>query len=71
VLKKKKRGERREWEQKRRGGKPPQTIPGYMQDSNLSKWRQVPSGVASLTIWSCYANISVFINRENNQFLKK
>jgi hypothetical protein len=29
------------------------------------------SGVASPTIWSCYGNISVLINRENNQFLKK
>jgi hypothetical protein len=29
------------------------------------------SGVASLTIWSCYANISVFIDGENNRFLKK
>jgi hypothetical protein len=29
------------------------------------------SGVASPTIWSCYANISVFIDRENNRFLKK
>jgi hypothetical protein len=29
------------------------------------------SGEASPTIWSCYANISVFIDRENNQFLKK
>jgi hypothetical protein len=27
------------------------------------------SGEASLTIWSCYANISVFIKRENIQFL--
>jgi hypothetical protein len=32
---------------------------------------KLSSGEASLTIWSCYANISVFINRENNQFLKK
>ena len=29
------------------------------------------SGEASPTIWSCYANISVFIDRENNPFLKK
>ena len=29
------------------------------------------SGVASPTIWSCYANISVLIDRENNLFLKK
>jgi hypothetical protein len=32
---------------------------------------KLSSGEASPTIWSCYANISVFINRENNQFLKK
>jgi hypothetical protein len=29
------------------------------------------SGEASPTVWSCYANISVFIDRKNNQFLKK
>ena len=29
------------------------------------------SGEASPTIWSCYANISMFIDRENNPFLKK
>jgi hypothetical protein len=29
------------------------------------------SGEASPTMWSCYANISVFIHRENNQFVKK
>ena len=27
--------------------------------------------LASLTIWSCYANISVFMDFKNNQFLKK
>ena len=32
---------------------------------------KLSSGEASPTIWSFYANISVFINRENNQFLKK
>jgi hypothetical protein len=29
------------------------------------------SGEASLTLWSCYANISLFMYRENNTFLKK
>ena len=29
------------------------------------------SGEASPTIWSCYANFSVFIDRIRNQFLKK
>jgi hypothetical protein len=36
----------------------------------LSKIPKI-SGEASPKIWSCYANISVFIVRENNQFLKK
>jgi hypothetical protein len=34
-------------------------------------WSSRSSGEASPTIWSCYANISVFIDCENNQFLKK
>jgi hypothetical protein len=33
--------------------------------------KQGLSGEASPTIWSCYANISVLIDLENNQFLKK
>ena len=31
----------------------------------------VVSGEASPTIWSCYANFSVFIDYKRNQFLKK
>ena len=29
------------------------------------------SGEVSLTIWSCYANISMFIDCKNNQSLNK
>jgi hypothetical protein len=37
------------------------------------EWRHITisSGVASPKIWSCYANIPVFIDRENKRFLKK
>ena len=33
--------------------------------------QHVNSGEASLTILQCHAKISVFIDHENNQFLKK
>ena len=29
------------------------------------------SGEVSPRIWSCYANVSVFLDRKSNQFLKK
>ena len=39
-----------------------------MYNANL---QHVNSGEASLTILECHAKISVFIDHENNQFLKK
>ena len=39
--------------------------------ATLNYWTGTISSVASLTIKSRYANISVFIDCENNQFLKK
>ena len=37
----------------------------------ISKTSVRQSGKASPTVQPCYANIFVFIDRENNQFLKK
>ena len=43
----------------------------YWIEWDANKILILTSGEASPTIWSCYANISVFIDRENNSFLKK
>ena len=45
-------------------------LKGYVQDYSLNCSIQLKSVTKPVT-WSCYANISVFMDRENNQFLKK
>jgi hypothetical protein len=52
--------------------KSPAFLMFYLQHSSVgSAYVHIYSGVGSLTICSCYANISVFIDCKNNEFLKK
>jgi hypothetical protein len=44
---------------------------GYLSLITAVLTRRISSSVASPTIWSRYANIFMFIDCENNQFLKK
>ena len=48
-------------------------MPHHFSEAYLSNYSFYvsDSGEASPTIWSCYANFSVFIDRIRNQFLKE
>ena len=46
-------------------------LSNHLKSTRLRDSRLRFSGEASPTIWSCYANFSVFTDRIGNKFLKK